>query len=105
MMSSSPIRQVFARHPVISLVWIPPFALIFLLAFVFIHFSPRIQDAAHTFPFSSCQKSTGICTTYYITPFEHFLYLTMFVLAVPSFLTFWVLGVIESVRRISAKKH
>jgi hypothetical protein len=85
--------------------WIPPFALVFVLAFVFIHFSPTIRDAAHAIPFSDCQKSTGICTTYYITPFEHFLYLGMFVFAVPSFLIFWVVSAIESVRWIATKKR
>ncbi len=105
MMKSALICQVFSRHPIISIFWIPAFVLIFLMAFIFIDFSPRIQDAAHTIPFSSCQKSTGTCTIYYITPFEHFLYVSMFVLAVPSFLIFWVFAFIESISWVSTKKR
>jgi hypothetical protein len=105
MMSSAFGRHFFSRHPIISIFWIPPFALVFLLAFAFITFSPRIQDAAHTIPFSSCQKITGICKIYYITPFEHLLYLGMFTLAIPSFLIFWVVGFIESIRWTAAKKR
>jgi hypothetical protein len=70
------------------------------MGFCVMPFSPHIRYAAHTFPFSSCQKSTGTCITYYTTPFEHYLYLSMFALAVPSFLIFWGMGVRESIRRI-----
>lgn len=99
------MRQVFSRHPIISVFWIPPFAMLFVLVFVFVRFSPMIRDTAHVIPFSFCQKSTGTCTTYYITPFEHLLYQSMFVLAVPSFLIFWVLGAVASIRSALAAKR
>ena len=104
-MSGAFSRYFFSRHPVVTLFWIPPFASVFLLGFGLFPFSPRIRDAAHTIPFSSCQKSTGICITYYITPFEHCLYISILILALFSFLIFWVTGFIESIRWISAKRR
>ncbi len=98
------LRQFRERHPIISIFWIPPFVMTFLLAIVFVSFLPLTRDTIHTIPFGSCQKTTGICKTYYLTPFEHFLYLSVLTLAILSFLILWIVGVVEMLRWNSGKQ-